>query len=181
MYFSQKGQENTAATIEAAIRVAKERGIRHIVVASGSGETAKLLTGIKDLHVTCVTNAYGYSEDGKSKMPEATRKELKDKGITIVTASHVLSGVERGISKHGGGMYPAEIMSQTLRMLGDGIKVCVEISIMALDAGAIPHGENIIAIGGSGKGADTAAILSPAHAAKVFQTKIHEIICKPYL
>ena len=78
-------------------------------------------------------------------------------------------------------MYPAEIMSGTLRMFGQGIKVCVEISIMALDAGAIPHGENVIAVTGTGRGADTAAILTPAHAAKVFKTKIHEIICKPYL
>lgn len=52
---------------------------------------------------------------------------------------------------------------------------------MALDAGAIPHGENVIAVTGTDKGADTAATLTPAHAAKVFKTKIHEIICKPYL
>lgn len=181
MYFPKKGMANTAATIEAALKTARERGIRHIVVASNSGETAKLLLGAKDLRVTCVTHAYGIPEDGKNDMPEATRQDLKNGGITVVTASHALSGVERGISKHSGGMYPAEIMSNTLRMLGEGVKVCVEISIMALDAGAIPHGENVIAIGGTGRGADTAAILSPAHAAKVFQTKIHEIICKPYL
>ena len=181
MYFPKRGPANTAATVAAVLRAAEEHGIRHVVVASSSGETARAFLGMEGIRVTCVTHAYGTSEDGKNDMAEATRQELKNKGVTVVTASHVLSGVERGVSSRGGGMYPAEIMSYTLRMLGEGLKVCVEVAVMALDAGAIPHGENIIAVGGTGKGADTAVILSPAHAAKVFQTKIHKIICKPYL
>ena len=181
MYFPKKGSSNTAATVEAALRVAGERGIRHIVVASVSGKTAFRLAGGDGVQVTCVTLAYGFSENGKNTMAEETRQKLRDKGVTVVTASHALSGVERGVSKQGGGMYPAEIMSETLRMFGHGVKVCVEVAIMALDAGAIPHGENVIAVAGSGSGADTAVFLSPAHANKVFQTRIHEIICKPYL
>ncbi|MCF8010427.1 MAG: hypothetical protein K9L17_01765 [Clostridiales bacterium] len=39
-------------------------------------------------------------------------------------------------------------MVQTLRMLGQGIKVCVEISGMALDAGLISFDKEIAAIGG---------------------------------
>lgn len=181
MYFKDKGPANTAATVEAALNAARERGIRHLVVASASGETALLLAGREGVNVTCVTHAYGFSEDGKNEMSDDTRRALKDKGVTVVTATHALSGVERGVSSQAGGMYPAEIMSAALRMFGQGVKVCVEVAVMALDAGAIPHGENVIAIGGSGTGADAAVILSPAHAKKVFQTRIHEIICKPYL
>jgi hypothetical protein len=70
-------------------------------------------------------------------------------------------------------------MAQTLRMLGQGFKVCVEISGMALDAGLIPYGEEIVAIGGSAKGADTAVVITPAHSNRFFDTKINEIICKP--
>lgn len=50
---------------------------------------------------------------------------------------------------------------------------------MSLDAGAIPYGEPVMTV--TGKGADTAVILAPARAAKVFNSKIHEIGCKPYL
>ncbi len=64
-------------------------------------------------------------------------------------------------------------------MLSNGTKVCVEVSVMALDAGLIPYGEPIIAIGGTGKGSDTAVIITPSHASSIFETKIHEIICKP--
>lgn len=78
-----------------------------------------------------------------------------------------------------GGVYPAQIIAQSLRMLGEGTKVCVEISTMAMDCGKIPYGEKIVAIAGSAEGADTAVILTPSHGSKIFETKIHEVICKP--
>ncbi len=112
-------------------------------------------------------------------MPQEKRAYLTEKGMRVLTASHVLSGVERGISSQASGMYPAEIMSHTLRMFGQGVKVCVEIATMALDAGFIRYGEKIIAIGGTQQGADTAVILTPAHANEIFRTYINEIICKP--
>lgn len=76
-------------------------------------------------------------------------------------------------------MDPAQVVAHALRMFGQGTKVCVEIAVMALDAGLIPFGREIIAIGGTGRGADTALVLTPAHSRQFFATWIHEIICKP--
>lgn len=45
-----------------------------------------------------------------------------------------------------------EIIANTLRMFGQGVKVCVEVATMALDAGLIPYGEDVIAAGVSGVG-----------------------------
>jgi hypothetical protein len=64
-------------------------------------------------------------------------------------------------------------------MFGQGVKVCVEISVMAMDAGMIPYGERVIAVAGTGRGADTAIIIKPAHAKDILNTRIQEIICKP--
>lgn len=178
MIFEKAGRENTAAVIELAQKTAAERGIGYIVVASNTGETAALLSEA-DCQVVCVTHANGFAQKGENEMSAESRAILEASGIKVYTAAHVLSGVERGISRAVGGMYPAEIMANSLRMLGQGVKVCVEISIMALDGGMIPYGEEVIAIGGSGRGADTAVILSPAHSNAVFETKIHEILCKP--
>jgi hypothetical protein len=50
---------------------------------------------------------------------------------------------------------------------------------MALDAGLIPFGKEIVAIAGTSSGADAALILIPAHSAYFFDTKIKEIICMP--
>ena len=179
MYFKKSGPSNTRATIDLALQTARERGIKHIVVASTSGKTAMLLAACRDLRIVCVTHVYGFSENGKNEMEENVRIDLQQQGVHVLSTTHVLSGVERGISTQSSGMYPAEIISNALRMLGQGTKVCVEVAIMALDAGLIPHGDAVIAIGGTGAGADTAVIMTPAHAQHVFKTKIHEILCKP--
>lgn len=179
MYFKFVGKVNTEQTVALAIKAAKEKNIKYVVVASSSGYTAKLLRVATDINIICVTQVNGSAEPGKSEMSKEVLSELNHSGIKVLKTTHVLSGAERGISKMFGGVYPVEIIAHTLRMFGQGTKVCVEISIMALDSGLVPYSEPIIVIGGTGKGADTAIILTPSHANNIFGTKIHEIICKP--
>ena len=178
MYFEKNGKINTKETVELAVKTAKERGINYIVVASNEGETAKLLKD-SGLKVVVVTHVNGFRQAGTQEMSEETRSELENYGFKVYTSTHVLSGAERALSNKFGGISPIEVMAYTLRMFGQGIKVCVEVSTMALDGGMIPYGEDIIAIGGSGRGADSAVILSPAHSSNILETKIKEIICKP--
>jgi hypothetical protein len=61
------------------------------------------------------------------------------------------------------------------------VKVAVEISLMAADAGLVSPDEEVIAIAGTARGADTAIVLKPAHAHDAFSLKVKEIICKPRL
>ncbi len=72
-----------------------------------------------------------------------------------------------------------DVVADTFRMFSHGIKVGAEISIMATDAGLIPVGEEIIAIGGRGHGVDSAVILTPVNAKNLFDLKIKEIIAMP--
>ena len=72
-----------------------------------------------------------------------------------------------------------EIIAFTLRSLGQGTKVACEITLMAADAGLIPAEKEIIAIGGTGHGADTAAVLLSANSQDLFELRILEILCKP--
>lgn len=181
MYFDSIGRDNTALTVELALRKALERGIRHVIVASNTGDTAKLFMNDKGIRITMVSHANGFAADGENELDKETRSELEAAGIRVLTATHVLSGAERGIRRVFGGISPVEVIAQSLRMLGQGAKVCVEISVMALDAGCIPFGEPVVAIAGSARGADTAIIVTPAHAAKIFDLRINEIICKPSL
>lgn len=178
MYFEKSGRENTEKTIELAVKAARERGISHIVVASNHGVTAEYL---KDcgLRVVVVTHVNGFTEPGVMEMTFEERERLEGYGFKVYTATHVLSGAERGLSKKFSGTYPVEIIANTLRMLGQGVKVGLEVSVMALDGGLIPYGEDIIAIGGSGRGADTAVVIRPSHAASILESRIKEIICKP--
>lgn len=179
MYFDEKGSINTEKCVELAIKTASERKINNIVVASNSGYTAKLFKDLKGLNIVCVTHAYGFVKPGENEISFEALEELKREGIKVLSTTHVLSGAERGLSRKFGGVSPIEIMAYTLRMLGQGTKVCVEVAVMALDSGLIPYGEEILAVGGSGRGADTAVILTPAHSNNILDTKINEIICKP--
>lgn len=178
MYWNSAGQKHTARTVELAIAKARETGIDTIVVASCSGETAKKFIGAVG-NVVCVTHVTGFEAPGAQELEPEVRRELLDRGVQVLTTTHVLSGAERGISKRFQGAYPVEIMAHTLRMFGQGVKVCVEVAVMALDAGLIPYGKNIIAVGGTSAGADTAVIIRPGHGANILETYIAEIICKP--
>ncbi len=181
MIFEKEGRENTEKTVELAVKAAKERGIKNIVVATYVGYTPSYLEkqDLGDIHVTIVTPSYGYAGKGKCQFPEEKRKYYTDRGWSVVTAAHILSGVERSFSKTNKGIYPGEVVAQTLKLFSRGTKVCLEISLMACDAGCIMPGEPVIAIGGSGGGADTAIILRPSNSHKLFDTRLDEFICKP--
>ncbi len=178
MHWPKKGKSNTKGTASAALERASELGIKHVVVASNSGETAELFTE-KGLNVVCVSHQVGFKEPGEDEMEAKMRQKLQDKGVKILTTTHLLAGVDRALRFKFEGVYPAEIVSSSLRLLGQGFKVCVEISVMALDAGLIPYGEEVIVVGGTGRGADAACVITPAHSSQFFETKVKEIICLP--
>jgi len=178
MYWPEKGPVNTERTVEAALARARELNIQHLVVASNRGRTAKLLMN-QGVRVVCVTHHVGFTGPGQDEMPPEVREELRRAGVQVLTTTHLLAGVDRGVRNQFGGVYPAEIIAQSLRLLGQGVKVCVEVSVMALDAGLIPAGAEVVAVAGTGSGADTAVVIQPAHANHFFDTRVKEIICKP--
>jgi hypothetical protein len=55
----------------------------------------------------------------------------------------------------------------------------VEITLIAADAGLIPADKDVVAVAGTGKGADTALRIKPANATRLFDLKIREVIAKP--
>lgn len=183
--FERPGRGNTVRALSCAMEQAIARHLP-LVVATNTGETACTLLELyaargERPNIVAVSHVNGFVRPGEQELEAEFTTRLKEAGIPIVTATHVLSGVERGLSSKFGGVYPAEIMAYTLRTMGQGTKVAVEIAIMALDHGAIVYGQPVVSVGGTGRGADTALILTPAHAAQVLDTRIHEILCKPTL
>lgn len=184
-YFNSPGRKNTDKTIDLAVRRAVRRGISHIVVASSSGRTGVLTAeraAKKGIKTVVVTYHYGFSEKGQWSMKDTNVRKLEKMGVKIVSATHALSGIERSVTRKLGGPSRIEVISESIRsLLGQGMKVCVEIAVMAADAGAIPCDgvTEVIAIGGTSTGADTAAILLPSHANSFFDLEIREIIAIP--
>lgn len=181
MYWETAGPENTKKTIALAVKRAKVLGIDDFVVASNTGETVLELLNYDVTNIVCVTHQVGFRNPGDDEMAQEMREKLQNQGVKVLTTTHLFAGVGRALRYQFAGIYPSEIVAMSLRMLGQGVKVGVEISVMALDAGMIPYDKEVIAIGGTGRGADTAVVIKPDHSASLFKSQIKEIICKPRL
>ncbi len=176
--FEKPGKENTAKTIELAVKRAEELGINTLVVASHTGQTASHCLGY-GLQIVCVTHHVGFAGPGIDQMEKNMRTELIHKGVNVLTGTHLFAGIDRALRMQSGGVYSSEIAANTLRIFGQGVKVGIEIAVMALDAGLIEYGQKVISIGGTGRGADSAIVVTPNHSNQFFSTRVQEIICKP--
>ena len=182
IYFDQPGEANTDRTLEIAKKRAEELDIRTILVASTRGATGvKAAQLFKDRDVVVVTHSTGFVEPNFQQLGEENRAKIEAAGAKILTCQHAFGGINRAVRRKWGTYELDEIIAQTLRLFSEGMKVCVEIAIMAADAGLVRVGEPCIAIAGTGHGADTALVLTPANAQDFFDLKIHEILCKPRL
>ncbi|MCL2776032.1 MAG: hypothetical protein FWD71_22210 [Oscillospiraceae bacterium] len=180
--FEKVSPENTPVAIKLALEKAKEIST-DIVLASSSGTSAFAvleLAAKMDYTGRIIAITSVWKDPGVNQLSDENRKKLTNAGVILVTAAHALSGAERSVSGKFGGVYPVEIMAHTLRLFSAGVKVCVEIGAMALDAGAIQEPRTVVALGGTGRGLDTACVMTPGYSAKIFDTRIHEILCKPY-
>jgi hypothetical protein len=126
-----------------------------------------------------VTHSFGFQEPGKTELQEEHKRKILANGAKIFTGVHALSSAERAVRKDFGTIQPLELMANVLRRFGEGAKVCIEITMMAADAGLIPVDEDVVAIAGTGRRADTALRIHPANAARFFNLKIREVIAKP--
>ena len=180
LYFTSCGKVNTDALLKHAKEYAQANGVSNVVVASTTGETGvKASEALKGFNVVVVTHHAGFNEPGVHELTEENRQVILKNGARILTATHALSSVERAIRKDLGTVQPLELIAHALKRLGEGTKVCVEITLMAADAGLIQADKDVIAIAGSGGGADTALLIKPANASRFFDLKIREIVAKP--
>jgi uncharacterized protein len=186
-YFDNFGPENTEATLRLARQRAKELDIKTLLVPSISGKTGvKAMAILDEFKVIIVSHSYGLNAPNTNNFTEENRKTIENKGGKILTATHVFGGITSALSKdERPGMHlsyvTGDIITMTLRMFGDGLKVACEIATMAADAGLVRTDEEVIALGGQHGGVDTAVVLMPNYSHRFFNTRVKEIVCKPRL
>ncbi len=173
-YFETSGTENTEETLKLALERAKARGVSKIVLASTRGETARLAMEKyegTDINLVVVPHQYGFGP-GQRFAPELI-EELEKKGHTVHFGTMLF---------HTDNFYGEKaptIIANTFRVFCQGMKVCAEIILMAADAGLVEIGEQVIAVTGTGRGADTAVMATASTSTKFSDFHITEIICKP--
>lgn len=182
VYFEKPGRGNTGQTLQIAKTRAEELGIRTILVATTSGATGvRAAEELRGCNVVVVTHSTGFNQPNVQELPEKNRQAIEAAGAKVLTCQHAFGGVGRAVRKKLGTYELEEIIAYTLRIFGEGMKVACEITLMATDAGLVRTDEPVIAIAGTGRGADTAVVLRPANAQTFFDMRIMEILCKPRL
>jgi len=173
---------------------AKEKGIKYVIVASTRGETGvKAVEHFKDTGITVIVVTHQIGPRGPELLPDNEAK-IKAHGGKIVTCTHAFGGVNSSLrrspkmeqgQRRPQPFWPAyvpstgDLIANILRLFSQGMKVCFEITVMAADAGAVPIGEKVIAIGGQGRWADTAIELKTANSSSFFDLDVGEILAKP--
>ncbi len=177
VYFENQGKENTQKAIELAINRAKDRNIKKIVLASTRGETAEAFLEIvkgTDVQLIVVPWQYGFKEEGNPFPSDLTERLRAEKHVV-----HFASMLFHTDRLYGNELPQA--LANILRIFGQGIKVVVEIIMMACDGGWINAGEKVVVVSGTHAGADTAVVATAANSNRINTLKINEIICKPIL
>lgn len=181
-YFDKQGDDYTdelIAAVKDKLDIAEN--IKYVLIASSTGQSAlKLHEAIgDDVTIVNVSHNVGFSGENESDISDEMIEKLESVGIKTFQGLHAFSGAARGVTNKYGGYSPLDVVADTLRMFSHGVKVAAEISVMAADAGLVPVGEEIIAIGGRAHGVDTAVILTPVNSKNLFDMAFHEIIAMP--
>jgi hypothetical protein len=173
-YFDTPGQKNTEETLRLAVERAKARGINKIILASTRGDTARLASDYvdgTDIKLVVVPHQYGFGE--AQRFPLQLISDLEQKGHCVHFGTMLFH------TDNFYGMRTPSVMATLLRTFCQGMKVCVEIILMTVDGGCVATGETVIAVTGTGRGADTAVVAVAAPSTRLSELHITEIICKP--
>ncbi|MHA2304624.1 MAG: pyruvate kinase alpha/beta domain-containing protein [Candidatus Hodarchaeales archaeon] len=184
-YFDRKGKRNTEQTLKLAYQEAIKSGITTIVVASTKGNSAlEAIRTFQDkaFKLIIVTHHSGFREEVDNEFSPDLMKKIKEKrpNTVFLTGTHAFAGLERSFRVSHDTILPVEMIAIVLRRcFGDGTKVAMELAIMASDAGLANPNLDIICIGGTGQGLDTAWIIKPSYSNRLFDLKMKIPICKP--
>jgi hypothetical protein len=180
-YYEHSGPANTSRVIERVKTFSERSDIESIIVATTSGETAILAKESLSSHrIIAVTHSTGFQRENEQQLIPENRERLESMGVQVLTCQHALAGISRAVRFKLKTYALDEIIAYTLRTLGHGLKVAVEICMMAADAGLVRTDQDVISIGGTGSGADTAAVIRPANVSRFFDLQVRGILCKPW-
>lgn len=182
MYFEKPGKDNTTACLQVVKNAIKENNYKHLVIASTEGDTGLLFSeALKDsgINIVVVTHSTGFKVANTHEMPSDIRAKIESTGSKVYTGTMITHNIETSFASKFQGLYPTLIVAQTLRRYGEGPKVCCEIVMMAADAGLIPEGEEVLAVAGTARGADSVLVIRSATSKRFLELRVLEILAKP--
>ena len=174
VYLEKAGQDNTAAVFDVVDRALSELDIRKVVLASTRGDTARYAMDRykgQDVRLIVVPHQYGFGQG--QRFPQELVARARQEGHEV----HYGTMLFHQEKLFGEG--PAQWVANFLRAFCQGVKVCVEILLMAGNAGLVQEGEQVVVVAGTGRGADTALVMTGATSGNLKAMHISRILCKP--
>ncbi|MDZ7851002.1 MAG: pyruvate kinase alpha/beta domain-containing protein [Halodesulfurarchaeum sp.] len=171
----------TEAVLKRASEYAVEHEIPDVVVASTSGETGAMAARLFDTserNVVVVGHSTGYREPNEQEFQTENRELIEQAGGSVFVGPMVFSNVGSALREKDG-FSAHEVVADVLRLFGQGTKVALEIVLMGCDAGLVPADEEVLAIGGTGSGADTVVTVQSANSRDLFAARIRDVVGKP--
>lgn len=190
LYFEQPGKLNTSKVITAVVARLDEGDISTVVVASTTGDTALQLAEAlegRQVQLISISEPALLREWGAAYpcLPEQTKAELERRGVVV--ADKIPYVLHSSLLDYSQWKMPTPevLFRETLYSFGQGVKVAVEVVLMAVAAGFLEPYQDVIGIGGSSRGADSAIVLRATYPNHVFsedeskRLRIREILCMP--
>ena len=194
LYFAHPGKRNTDAVIGAVVERLGAGDLKTVVAASTTGYTALCLSealakaGLQGVTLISVGETPLVKEWGSVQWPllkPETKQELERRGVIV--ADRIPYLLHSSVLDRSPWQAPSaeDILRETLYAFGQGMKVAVEVTLIAVASGFLEPYQDVIAVGGTSRGADTAAVLRATFPNHVFsqdeakRLRIREVLCKP--
>lgn len=189
-YFDEPGEQNSDYVFEAISKYISEKKPKYLIIASTSGKTAlKFAEALKErIKIICISEPPSRQLWGDKwpTLDSDIKKKLKELNVTVV--DYIPYKFHNSVLEHARWYFPVveHVVGDTLAMVGgQGLKVAVQIIFMAVEAGLVKEGEEVLAVAGYGGGADTAIVAKAGFPEMIFSAdverrlEVKEILAMP--
>jgi hypothetical protein len=161
-YFESPGEQNTERVLDIVKKRCEDLGITYVLVPSVRGVSAeKALDKFENTEITLF-----FVGIDPAKFSTDTRTRIERSGFKLVFYKQVSYA------------YPDEAKN-AFRRFGQGTKVAVELALIAAHEEVVPTDMEVVSLGGTGKGHDTALVILPAKSDNFNDLEVREVLCKP--
>jgi hypothetical protein len=169
-YFKTSGRQNTEELAQIVAERVKRGGVDAVAVATTSGSSALTIARAvpEGIPVYAVNFQSAYTD--RHPQPDSDiRKEAEGLGVVFMPEEPVVRYL-KDITGHS---------PDSLRRMGQGMKVAVEVIMQAVEVGHIQSGATAIGIGGTSRGSDVAIVAKAAGPDELSRFWVSEILAKP--
>ena len=199
VYFEKAGPSNTQAVLEAVKERVQHGDIKAVVVPVTTGKTATLFSrGLREL-----IQVVAISEDDASSVAGRIADRMADAGVfdklverqlrSVLFRSYREKALDASITRRDAfdiTLLPLSgknwnVVRDILYAFGHGMKVAIEVSIVAVELSKVSPYTRIVAVGGRHQGADTAIVVRASPQKEAFgkdpekRLSVDEILAMP--